>query len=211
MKALFYHGWGFDSSIWDGISGLLPQWPIDFVDRGYFGLAKIAAVDAPCIAVTHSFGTMLALQQPPPQCVGIVALNGFDRFVASDAFPGVHPRIMRRMTDRFANDPKTVLREYRQRCGCDVPFPAIDSQVLGQDLRDLATLDCSALETTRNLPILSLQGDTDPILPPAMREMVFARSGRIERRTVPCSGHLLPMTHPEQCARTIREFAKVLT
>lgn len=210
MNAVFYHGWGFDSAIWTGISELLSAWRMSCVDRGYFGDSRPPLEDGPCLSVTHSFGTMLALREPPPRCIGIVAINGFDRFAANGTSPGIHPRVLKRMTDRFESDPETVLREFRQRCGCDAHFPAIDTQALGKDLRNLAALDCSALDTARNLPILSLQGDADPILHHAMREAVFAQANRVERRTIPDGGHLLPLTEPEECARAIQEFARTL-
>ncbi|MCB2076565.1 MAG: alpha/beta fold hydrolase [Novosphingobium sp.] len=209
MTALFYHGWGFDHSIWNKVVGQLEGWRALFVDRGYFGQARRPVPDGPNLVVAHSFGTMLALHDPPQGCVGIVAINGFDRFVADSASPGVHPRILRRMADRFEGDPLSVLREFRGRCGCETSPPHPDKDALGEDLHLLATMDCRDDTAATPLPILSLQGDADPILPEAMRDTIFGRAHRIERRTVAGGGHLLPLTDPAACCKAIREIGEV--
>ena len=207
LTVFFIHGWGFDAGIWAGIARLLPDWPSLHFDRGYFGASQAPSPDAPCLAVTHSFGTMLTLRDPPPHCIGVLAINGFDRFFAKPGSPGVHPRILKRMIGQFEKEPEEVLREFRNRCGCDTPFTLSNSQLLGEDLQRLATMDCTPLGASIDLPILSLQSETDPILPQAMRDNVFAGASRLERKTLAGGGHLLPLTEPEACASTIREFA----
>lgn len=210
LTAVFFHGWGFDSGIWDRVSRLLGDWPALYFDRGYFGAPGAPVADGPCIAVTHSFGTMLALRDPPAHCAGILAINGFDRFVAAPGSPGVPGRIVERMTARFDEEPEAVLHEFRRRCGWESPFTLRSAQVLGEDLRRLATMDCTAISTRTELPILSLQGSADPILPEAMRAAVFAKTRGIQRATIAKGGHLLPLTEPEACARAIRDFAEVI-
>ena len=207
LTVLFIHGWGFDAGIWSGITRLLADWPVLHFDRGYFGAPQTPSPEGPCLVVTHSFGTMLALRDPPPHCIGILAINGFDRFFAKPGAPGVHPRILKRMIGQFEKEPEEVLREFRNRCGCDAPFTLCDGQLLGEDLQQLATMDGTALCAGIELPILSLQSETDPILPQAMRDNVFAGATRLERKTLAGGGHLLPLTEPEACARAIREFA----
>jgi len=51
---------------------------------------------------------------------------------------------------------------------------------------------------------LVLHGGADPLLPPAMRDAVFAGA---PRETLAGGGHLLPLTHPEWVAARIRAFA----
>jgi len=210
VTALFIHGWGFDSGIWDRIVPLLPGWTTLRYDRGYFGAAQAPSPDGPCIAVTHSFGTMLALTDPPAGCIGILAINGFDRFIARTDSPGVQPRVLERMIGRFEKEPEATLQEFRHRCGSDASFPACDTKKLGADLRHMAEMDCTRESALAQLPILSLQGEADRILPAAMREAVFSCAGQLERKTLSGNGHLLPLTAPQACASTIREFARVL-
>lgn len=209
LTAILYHGWGFDGGIWAGMAKNLPDWRLLAQDRGYFGSPRMPVPEGPCIAVTHSFGTMLALHEPPPGCIGILAINGFDRFTANPETAGVQGRIVERMIVRFEREPETVLREFRDRCGCAAPFVIGDASRLEQDLRLLAEMDCTRQAAETALPILLLQGDADPILPPAMRQTVFGGAKRLERRTL-SGGHLLPLGAPEICAGMLREFAEGL-
>lgn len=209
MKLLFVHGWGFDSSIWEG---LVPRFPgCVLAERGYFGAPAEPVPEGAFLAVTHSFGTMRFLVAPPPGCLGIVAINGFDRFAATDDFPGVPPRAVDRMIARFADAPEEVLADFRKRCGCHAPFAAVDSDRLLEDLIALRDGDCRPQAARCGLPILSLQGASDPILPPAMREAVFASSARCERRMHETGGHLLPLQDPATCANAISAFMEQLT
>jgi pimeloyl-[acyl-carrier protein] methyl ester esterase len=210
MMALFVHGWGFDSSIWSGVAALLPELRFAMSDRGYFGAPVAPLPTEPVVAVTHSFGAMRVLRDPPPNCRGLVAINGFDSFTARDETPGVHPRIVERMLTRFASDPATVLSDFRRRCGSDAPFGSFDPEPLREDLEALRDWDCTAVSADWQLPIFSLQGAADPILVPAMLDHTFSGAPLLERMTLPDGGHLLPLTHPEFCARQIATFIERL-
>lgn len=202
MKLLFAHGWGFDASFWSPLAELLADWPAQIDDRGYFGKPAAPIFDGePCLAVTHSLGTMRVLAEPPPGLAGIVAINGFACFTG-DA--GVPRRVVDRMTRRFQADPAGVLREFRRTCGCDAPFGAIDAP-LGADLLRLR----EETAPPPRVPVLSLQGARDPILPAAMRAAVFAGCA-VRRLEHPGGGHLLPLEEPGWCARAVREAAATL-
>lgn len=209
MKLLFYHGWGFDSAIWEGVASQFSD--SVFSDRGYFGAPREPDLAGEFVAVTHSFGTMRLLAAIPPDCRGIVAINGFDRFAASDEFPGVSPRIVERMIKRFGETPGEVLAEFRKHCGSDAAFAAFDPARLLEDLEALRDGDCRENAAACALPILSVQGARDPLLPLAMREAVFAASGRCERRTHESGGHLLPLQEPAYCAKAVCAFMERLT
>ncbi len=200
MKLLFAHGWGFDGSVWTPLSRLLADLPQAIDDRGYFGSARIMSVDGPCLAVTHSFGAMRVLAAPPPGLVGIVAINGFDRFSARPDRPGVPIRVIDRMVRRFGEDPRAVLGEFRRQCGAEAHFDEIDATLLHGDLLRLRDEE-AALPT---VPILSLQGGHDPILPEAMRAQVFPQAA-VRRIECEAGGHLLPLEAPEFCAEIVRE------
>lgn len=209
MKLLFVHGWGFDNSIWAGLAGGFPDsamW-----DRGYFGEACEPDATGPFVAVTHSFGTMRLIGSLPSTCRGIVAINGFDRFCEDEAFPGVQRRVIDRMIARFASDPGEVLQDFRRRCGSIEPVGPFDPGLLGEDLLALRDGDCREQLAGSAIPVLSLQGGRDPILPEAMREAVFATAGSCERETIATGGHLLPMQETAPCAEAISAFMEKLT
>lgn len=209
VKPVFYHGWGFDSSIWDSLADGFPD--CAFSERGYFGAAPDPLPDGDFIAVTHSFGTMRLLSALPASCLGIVAIGGFDRFSACAGFPGVPSRLIERMVARFGDAPDEVLSEFRQRCGCDAHFGGINPALLVEDLVSLRDGDCRELAAQSGLPILSLQGGRDPILPEALREAVFAKAEFCERATVESGGHLLPVQQSAPCARAISAFMERLS
>jgi pimeloyl-[acyl-carrier protein] methyl ester esterase len=209
VKLLFVHGWGFDSSLWDALTSHFPD--CGFWERGYFGEAAEPALAEPFLAVTHSFGAMRFLGATQPGCRGIVAINGFDRFTSTEDFPGVASRIVERMIARLRSAPRFVVAEFRQRCGSDAPFGAIDEDLLFADLIALRDTDCREAAASCGLPILSLQGASDPILPCAMRAAVFASSARCERLLHPTGGHLLPLDEPGYCAEVICAFMERLT
>lgn len=209
MKLLFVHGWGFDGSVWDALATHFAD--CAFWDRGYFGAASEPGKSEAFLAVTHSFGTMRLFGGPHPGCRGIVAINGFDRFCEGERFPGVQRRAIDRMIARFGVAPGEVLGEFRSRCGCDEPFGKFDRKLLAEDLVALREGDCREQAAQSGLPILSLQGGCDPILPDAMRGAVFAGAASCERVTLETFGHLLPRQASATCAEAISAFMKRLT
>ena len=208
MILRFLHGWGFDAGFWTKLIAELREWGSECDDRGYFGPPHSFETQAPCILVAHSFGAMRALAAPPTGCKGMVAINGFDRFTGSGDKPGVSPRVVDRMIARFASDPAVVLADFRHRCGDDTPFGPADIERLSEDLVALRDDDRSAAVAAWPMPILSVQGAHDPVLPAPMRDAAFAAAPLLERTTCPDGGHLLPVTHPLYCARAIRAFAE---
>ncbi|MEO6092946.1 MAG: alpha/beta hydrolase [Novosphingobium sp.] len=203
MILRFMHGWGFDAGFWTKLIAELPEWSVRCDDRGYFGAPDIPEPDRPCIIVAHSFGAMRALSASPGQCRGLVAINGFDRFT-----PGVSPRIVDRTIARFDSDATTVLADFRRGCGDDSPVGPVNPARLRQDLLALRDMDCTTHSAAWRTPILSLQGGSDPLLPTAMREEVFAAARLLERMTHPEGGHLLAVSDAPYCACAIRAFAR---
>ena len=121
MKLVFVHGWGFDARVWDAVIACLPNDDIVRLDLGYFGERLWTVVEGPCLAITHSFGTMALLADPPAGCRGLVAINGFDRFTQTTDRPGVPRRLLDRMMARMESDPGAVLGEFHARLGSAVP------------------------------------------------------------------------------------------
>lgn len=206
MKLLFAHGWGFDRHFWDPLIALLPEWETVADDRGYFGAAFTPDVAGPCLAVTHSFGTMRVLADPPPGLAGLVAINGFERFTALPGKPGVAVRVVDRMLRRFEADPRAVLAEFRKTCGAGEPASGIDAdpeplhaEPLHADLLRLR----DARPPLPRVPVVVLHGGRDPLLPAEMRAATFAGCDvhRLDHET---AGHLLPLENPQLCAQAVR-------
>lgn len=196
MRLLFLHGWGLDASLWDGVRAALPDYETVAMDRGYFGPPIIDLPPEPFVAVGHSLGALMIAEFP--NAMGHIAVNGFDRFVGDGAIPR---RVMDRMRKRFLEAYAEVLEEFRARIGAG-PAPDTPNYArLNAELHLLAEADARHVERPRTIV---LHGGADPLLPPAMREAVFAGA---PRETLAEGGHLLPLTHPEWVAARIRAFA----
>lgn len=205
VTLLFLHGWGFDAHLWDGLRPLLGQWPQGADDRGYFCAQQRPAPAGPLVAVTHSFGTMRLLAQPPAGLVGLVAINGFSHFCAGAAGPGVNPRVVAQMRKAMVADPARVLSAFRAACGVKDAFPSIDASLLAGDL---AAMQDDA-RTVPEIPVLSLEGARDHLLEPGSRDAQFAGAA-LERFVAMDGGHMLPLTHPAWCAAHIARFVERL-
>lgn len=203
---LLIHGWGFGPAFWDAFRGALPEVPMMAADLGYFGPPSFLRLDGPVVVVGHSTGALLALRSPPPDCMGLVAINGFDHFVALDGAAGVAPRLLDRMITRLPQDPVATVADFRRRCGDTSPFGLPEPTRLGEHLQLLRTADERQRAATWTQPLLHLAGDRDPILPPELRAQAFARAPRLAHASHAEAGHLLPVTHPEWCARQLRDW-----
>ena len=203
MIGWFVHGWGFGPSIWDELVALLPDLEPRIADRGYFGGAPVAAPDEPAVWITHSLGAMQALSEGIGEPRALVAINGFDRFTASEGFAGVPRRVLDRMIARFDDDPGKVLSEFRTRCGNDDPVDHFEPQPLRRDLVTLRDGDTRAAAAAIGVPVLVLDGARDPLLPEEMRRQVFAGARDVKVEPHPEAGHLLPLEDPEWCAEHI--------
>jgi pimeloyl-ACP methyl ester carboxylesterase len=208
--AVLVHGWGYDASIWDAVRALLPPaLHVETLDFGYFGAVPPAPTFAePVIAVGHSLGSLWWLTQTEIPWQRLLCINGFPRFTESpDYQPAVAPRLLTRMRSQFALDPSAVLADFHARCGAPGPTdaPVVDRLTTGLDW--LADRDGRAMLAARRDEIFALSGTNDPIVPAAMSAMAFAGLPAAHCETINAPGHLLPLTHPAQCADRIARLA----
>ena len=207
---LLIHGWGFGPAVWGSFRAQLPEFAVEAADLGYFGPPRFPEVEGPVLVVGHSLGALLALRSPPADCVGLVAINGFDHFVTVEGAEGVAPRVLDRMIARFPADPAGTVADFRKRCGDTAPFGDPDPLHLGLGLELLRDADERARSRQWTGPLLSLQGGDDPILPKALREKAFAEAPGLIVEHIEKAGHLLPVTHAAYCADRIRAMAQGL-
>ena len=203
MKLVFVHGWGFDARLWDAVIACLPDADMVRFDLGYFGERLWPVVEGPCLAITHSFGAMALLADPPAGCRGLVAINGFDRFTQMSGRPGVPSRVLDRMIARMESDPDGVLRDFHARLGSAVPEGTLHVDRLLQDLAAMRDGDRRGAVADWGRPLVALDGADDPLLTPSVRQAQFVSATDLERETVEGGGHVLPVTHPRLCAAWI--------
>jgi len=177
-RMLLVHGWAFDPALWQPLRAALPGHAWFALDLGYFGPARLELPPALDLVVGHSFGCLWAMAHPDLAGIPLVAVNGFPRFTAAEAFPhGTPPRVLERMLRRLQDAPGEVLEAFHARCGTALrAFPA-------------------------RQPILACAAEDDPLVAPALARQAFARGLRM----LPGGGHALPLTRPGALARVIRE------
>jgi pimeloyl-ACP methyl ester carboxylesterase len=70
--------------------------------------------------------------------------------------------------------------------------------------------DARAALAACRVPIVALASADDPIVPPAMTEMMLADRPDVVLRMLPDGGHLLPVTRPDECAAAVRRLIGLL-
>lgn len=205
MILYLVHGWGFDGSIWRELIRALPDFEVAVADLGYFGATPTPAPDRPFIAVTHSYGTMHVLAQDSPQCLGLVAINGFACFSQRGSFAGTSPRVLDRMLAQFRRDRRAVLAQFRERCGLSGAVPEFDAERLERDLIELRDGDYRQRLRQSGLPVRGIHGLADPILTNSCTTAYLGQSAHVS--CIAEAGHMLPLSHPDACAAEVRALA----
>lgn len=201
-QIVLLHGWGYDASLWNAVRAHLK---IDAItlNLGFYGPENVGVGGTARLAVGHSLGALWWLTQAPDAWQRLLCLNGFPRFTeATDYAPAVTPRVLARMQQQFTRDPAAVLADFHARCGGHAPNASPNVERLAAGLDWLAQWDGRAALAVRHADVFALAGVHDPIVPATMSAMAFA-----EVDTVNAPGHLLPITHPELCARWIERLA----
>ena len=196
--------------MWRDVIALLPELDCRVADRGYFGAACAPAVDDDTLVIAHSLGAMQMLASPPLTCRGMVAINGFERFSAYADWPGVPPRVLDRMLARLEQAPAAVVSEFRARCGAAAADGPLRTDTLRDDLALLRNGDARDAAARWTLPLVTLEAEDDPILPPALREAAFASVAERVRLRRPVGGHLLPVSDPAACVAAIRDLMEAV-
>ncbi|WP_232317265.1 alpha/beta fold hydrolase [Parasaccharibacter apium] len=206
MTLHFLHGWGYDASFWTPLRQHLPEFRHVCADAGYFGAATRPDLpETPFWAVGHSAGACSLLALEAPHCLGLISINGFARFTRDEDFPdGVPERILHRMIRQLDRQPRDVLHQFRQMCGeTDPVLPTtLDHEALKTGLAALAGMDHRPLLPRWEGRLHSLHSPDDP-LSPARNGLGPAANGI----SLP-GGHLLPLTHPQDCAILLRRIIR---
>lgn len=202
----FQHGWGYDASFWMPLQNHLPEFQHVCADAGYLGAeARSNLPQSPFWAIGHSAGACSLLALEAPHCLGIISINGFARFTKAEDFPeGVPERILHRIIRQLDRQPAPVLHQFRQMCGETAPIlpSTLDRDALKAGLTTLAEMDHRPLLPRWEGRLHSLHSPDDPLSP--------ARNGLgadIPSSTLP-GGHLLPHTHPQDCATLLTRIIK---
>ncbi len=210
MHVVFVHGWGFNAGIWTELSARLPEAEITLVDLGFVegGPESHAASDADwpedAIAVGHSLGLLWLLKEGKGRFKALVSIQGFDRFC-----PHVSEVRVAALKRGLSRDAEGTMQAFWRSCGAPdfARAEALNVARLDEGLDWLVHWDAEAAKKRLECPILTLASKDDAIVPNAMSEAVWGKGNIIWS---PDGGHVLPLRHPDWCARHVAEFAHSL-
>jgi pimeloyl-[acyl-carrier protein] methyl ester esterase len=209
MRFVFVHGWGFHAGIWSGLISYLPGAEVTLVDLGFLEGGPEGASEWPsdAIAVGHSLGALWLLQQGGAggaamrRFRALLSIQGFDCFC-----PHIPPSRVAGMRRELKRDAGGTLQAFWHVCGTEAfaPSEALNVDRLDEGLGWLMDWDAREAKARLDCPVLALAAIDDAIVPEAMSEGVW---GRANIRWSQAGGHVLPLRHPEWCARHVLDFA----
>jgi pimeloyl-[acyl-carrier protein] methyl ester esterase len=210
MRFVLVHGWGFHAGIWRDLITHLPGAEVSLVDLGFVAGSPGGASDCPsdAIAVGHSLGVLWLLQAAGQRANrpfrALVSVQGFDRFCPP--IPSARIAGMRRELKR---DAGATVQAFWRACGTDAfaPRGALNIERLDEGLGWLMHWDARKARARLDCPVLALAASDDTIVPEAMSEGVWGGTNIHWSET---GGHVLPLRHPEWCARHVLDFAHAL-
>lgn len=204
MHFVLVHGWGFHAGVWADFAAHLPDAEVTLIDLGFVAGGPKGQTEWPedAVAVGHSLGLLWLLRQGGGRFRALVSIQGFDCFCCH-----VAPSRVQALKRGLEREPQATLQAFWRSCGAaGFALPeALNVPRLAEGLDWLMHWDARAVKDGLGRPVLALASRDDAVVPPAMseaiwKEIVWAEDG----------GHILPLSHPEWCARHVREFADAL-
>ncbi|MFZ2018426.1 MAG: hypothetical protein WAU90_07105 [Methyloceanibacter sp.] len=205
MRFVLVHGWGFHAGIFADFISYLEGAEVTLVDLGFVAGGPRAASQWPkdAIAVGHSLGLLWLLERGGGRFRALVSVQGFDCFCCH-----VAPSRLAALKRGLERDPGETLQAFWRSCGASgFALPkALNVARLDQGLDWLMNWDARKARQDLACPVLALAARDDVIVPPSMSEAIWGE-GIIWS---PDGGHVLPLKHPDWCARHVLEFASAL-
>jgi len=210
MHFVLVHGWGFHAGMWRALLDQFPGAEMSLVDLGFIdgGPEGLSGWPEDAIAVGHSLGVLWLLQRARESerrpFRGLVSIQGFDCFNCH--IPRSRVAGMRRELKRDAN---ATLQAFWRASGTEAfaPADALNVERLDAGLGWLMDWDARAARSELGCPVLALAARDDTIVPAAMSASIW---GDDKIQWAQDGGHVLPLRHPEWCARHVLDFAHAL-
>ncbi|HVQ10422.1 MAG TPA: hypothetical protein VMS19_00790 [Methyloceanibacter sp.] len=210
MHFVLVHGWGFNPVIWRDVIRNIGNAEVALIDLGFIagGPKAVDIWPSDAIGVGHSLGLLWLLhqagQEGTPPLRGLISIQGFDRFC-----PYIPPSRVAGMRRGLRRDPGQTLEAFWRGCGTE-PFAspeALNVERLDEGLGWLMDWDETKVRAELACPTLALAARDDAVVPQAMSEAIW---GSYNIRWSETGGHVLPLKHPQWCARHVLDFAHAL-
>ena len=206
MHFVLVHGWGFHAGLWADFVRQLEGADITLVDLGFVSGGPKGEKSWPpdAIAIGHSLGLLWLLARGGQQFRALVSMQGFDCFSCH-----VAPSRIAALRRGIEREPYATMQAFWRSSGAPdfAPPGALDIPRLHEGLEWLMHWDARDVKDGLKCPVLALASRDDAIVPAAMSEAIWQRPGLVWS---PDGAHVLPLRHPEWCARHVLEFANAL-
>lgn len=206
MHFVLVHGWGFHAGIWADTIAHLDGAEITLIDLGFVSGGPPSADDWPpdAIAIGHSLGLLWLLERGGAHFRALVSIQGFDCFHRH-----VAPARIAALQRGLEREPAATLKAFWRSCGAEgfASTQALNVDRLAEGLDWLMLWDGRPAREALDCPMLALASRDDVIVPPAMSEAIWSDTGIKWSQD---GSHVLPLKHPQWCARHVLEFASAL-
>ena len=200
MKIVFVHGWGGDALYWRSLAAHFQSDECAFIELGFTGREqKISAPFDQALYITHSLGTMWALENHAAHMMGLVAINGFACFSAF-----TEEKTLEAMRKGLKRNAKAQMKSF-YRAACMPPASALDEERLAQGLDWLSQGDARTALQSIGAPAIALSAEDDKIVPLEATKSQFAQVEVAKQ-----GGHNLTQNKTPWCARAIKKFMESL-
>jgi pimeloyl-[acyl-carrier protein] methyl ester esterase len=211
VETFFFHGWGYDQSVWNKWLLYLPKRSAVYTEeRGYF--EKVVPISCSPkkgfrIIIAHSLGFHFIPERLLASCDLLVLISSFTQFFSKAS--------AKKMLDQVEKKEKEVLEKFYEWSSYPAknsfPLPTtIHWDRLGEDLRFL-------LQSVKNISLLQkipevllFHGDRDKIVSPIQSMHIHEKLGNSKCIIVNGVGHDLPLVRAEFCLKKIFHSRKGL-
>ena len=196
IHIVFVHGWGAGPDIWDSIISELSEFNCHSLDLGFTGHQTPLdnMLQEKSVYVTHSLGTIWALQNCNQFMRGLIAINGFSSFQDF-----VDMRTLKRMKLNLKRNPEAQMQAFWDKTTLHAN-DQLHVERLDEGLGWLMNSDCRKQLSALHCPVHAVFGNDDPLLDTQLMKDHWDG--------YPChifeGGHNLPHTHSQKCADLIK-------
>ena len=181
---------------------LLPNEDTLCLDLGFTGHPQILppCPEEPAIYITHSLGTLWALQHCSAQMKGLISINGFPCFTRFTAI-----EMLKAMKAGLRKNIDLQMKQFYKRADMDNAGASSEFNIkmLDEGLTWLMTEDARPALQSLRCPIIALTGAQDKIMPLSAAQEAWQG---MHLEICEDGGHNLPHTHTHWCAAHINKL-----
>lgn len=207
FHVLAYHGWGFDSTIWDPLQHELQALVrFEAANRGYFSDSFTpswnGSAESENLLLVHSYGLHWCSREVLQRADHLVIIGGFLKFHPETGQEHKRSKLLlRKMQSQFVDAPKKVLQNFYEsvfhpeRPKVEVPGN-LRHDLLLSDLGDLDRDNRKNADIFEMNSITIIHGGEDKIVGNELaREMYSKLRLRSQYFEIKKAGHGIPFTH----------------